>query len=326
MEEAISYCSPSKYSPFSPLCALFGRTMMTLDGNVILLSHHNLTQIKSMDKNHSQNQPLDIEICRVRANQNTPLQPVNTPCITIGYLIAGRKYLYHNNEITAIEQNSLFIIGLGEFYEENIVNNTEKFEQITFQISPQRLQEAMLGLSFNLGFSLSLYCPQTNLYKPHILTTSPSEQLRKFFEKTNDVATENNTRKRIRLNELIYLLATSGDAEIKALLLRYSDSETMFFMTTIYEKIFTETSAKELAALTNRSLTSFKKEFKGIFGMPPHRWIVEKRLERARMLLISTNKTVSEVGTECGFANISHFIKLFKRRFGTTPKTLHKVG
>ena len=79
-------------------------------------------------------------------------------------------------------------------------------------------------------------------------------------------------------------------------------------------------------AQTNRSLTSFKKEFKGIFGMPPHRWIVEKRLERARMLLISTNKTVSEVGTECGFANISHFIKLFKRRFGTTPKTLHKVG
>ena len=60
-----------------------------------------------MDKNHSQNQPLGIDICRVRANQNSPLQPVNTPCITIGYLIAGRKYLYHNNEVTAIEQNRL---------------------------------------------------------------------------------------------------------------------------------------------------------------------------------------------------------------------------
>ena len=81
--------------------------MMTLDGNVILLSHHNLTQIKSMDKNHPQNQPLGIEICRVCANQNAPLQPVNTPCITIGYLIAGHKYLYHNNEVTAIEQNRL---------------------------------------------------------------------------------------------------------------------------------------------------------------------------------------------------------------------------
>lgn len=39
----------------------------------------------------------------------------------------------------------------------------------------------------------------------------------------------------------------------------------------------------------------------------------------ARLLLISTNKSISEVGLECGFPNTSHFIKLFKKAYGHTP-------
>ena len=133
-------------------------------------------------------------------------------------------------------------------------------------------------------------------------------------------------RGQIKLNELFFLILNGEESCLKHKLLNAADMVYEQFFDVVYQNLFRDISVEELAALTNRSLTSFKKEFKAIFGMPPHRWIVEKRLERARMLLISTNKTVSEVGTECGFANISHFIKLFKRRFGTTPKTLHKVG
>lgn len=39
----------------------------------------------------------------------------------------------------------------------------------------------------------------------------------------------------------------------------------------------------------------------------------------ARLLLISTNKSISEVGLECGFPNTSHFIKLFKKAYDHTP-------
>ncbi|MBQ5843935.1 MAG: AraC family transcriptional regulator, partial [Alistipes sp.] len=37
-----------------------------------------------------------------------------------------------------------------------------------------------------------------------------------------------------------------------------------------------------------------------------------------------TNMTISEVGISCAFTNISHFIKLFKQRFHTTPAVLRK--
>ena len=79
-----------------------------------------------------------------------------------------------------------------------------------------------------------------------------------------------------------------------------------------------------LAEQTNRSLTSFKKEFKRLFNAPPHRWIIEQRLDRAKIMLSSTSRTVSEIGAECAFANISHFIKLFKQRYNETPASFRR--
>ena len=40
---------------------------------------------------------------------------------------------------------------------------------------------------------------------------------------------------------------------------------------------------------------------------------------QSRLLLISTSKSISEIGIECTFPNTSHFIKLFKKQYGTTP-------
>ncbi|MDE5962981.1 MAG: helix-turn-helix transcriptional regulator, partial [Alistipes sp.] len=66
-------------------------------------------------------------------------------------------------------------------------------------------------------------------------------------------------------------------------------------------------------------LTSFKKEFQRHFQMPPHRWYIRQRLMHSRLLLISTSKSISEIGNECTFPNTSHFIKLFKKEFHMTP-------
>ena len=39
---------------------------------------------------------------------------------------------------------------------------------------------------------------------------------------------------------------------------------------------------------------------------------------------MSTNMTISEIGVECAFTNISHFIKLFKQRFDDTPASMRR--
>ena len=123
------------------------------------------------------------------------------------------------------------------------------------------------------------------------------------------------------MTELIYLLASHEDCCIKSKLLSNVDSAKENFEQIVYDHIFKDISIEELSKLTNRSLTSFKKEFRRHFQMPPHKWYIRQRLMHSRLLLISTSKSISEIGNECTFPNTSHFIKLFKKEYQMTPAT-----
>jgi AraC-like DNA-binding protein len=79
-------------------------------------------------------------------------------------------------------------------------------------------------------------------------------------------------------------------------------------------------SVQDFAELTGRSPSSFNRDFKRQFGMTPHQWLIDARLERAMELIRDTQMTVTEVALEIGYDNVSHFIKAFKTKYGQTPK------
>jgi AraC-like DNA-binding protein len=53
--------------------------------------------------------------------------------------------------------------------------------------------------------------------------------------------------------------------------------------------------------------------------MPPSRFVVEARLERASALLVTSRMRLSAIAHEVGYADHSHFCRQFGRRFGITP-------
>ena len=76
----------------------------------------------------------------------------------------------------------------------------------------------------------------------------------------------------------------------------------------------------DYASLTGRSVSTFNREFKRIYGTTPNKWLTHKRLEKSSELLKDTNMTVTEVSMEIGYENVSHFIKAYKQLFGNTPR------
>jgi len=82
---------------------------------------------------------------------------------------------------------------------------------------------------------------------------------------------------------------------------------------------------EELARLSGRSLSTFKRDFKKTYNDTPQRWLMAKRLDYARTLLLTTNLTGSEVCFESGFSNASHFTKAFKEKFGLPPNQYRKA-
>jgi len=76
---------------------------------------------------------------------------------------------------------------------------------------------------------------------------------------------------------------------------------------------------EDFAKISLRSLPTFKREFQSVFQTTPGKWLLQRRLDHANMLLRSTGGSVSEIALESGFENTSHFSRVFKERYGKSP-------
>ncbi len=76
---------------------------------------------------------------------------------------------------------------------------------------------------------------------------------------------------------------------------------------------------EDAASVAGLSAKHFARAFKQSTGLPPHRWVIERRVERSQSLLTEGGLTLAEIALECGFADQSHFTATFRRIIGTTP-------
>ena len=84
-------------------------------------------------------------------------------------------------------------------------------------------------------------------------------------------------------------------------------------------RIDTQVSLCDLAALSGMSVFRFARVFKLATGIPPHQYVLRRRIERAKAMLRIAASTVADVALDCGFASQSHFTDAFHRAVGTTP-------
>jgi AraC family transcriptional regulator len=81
-------------------------------------------------------------------------------------------------------------------------------------------------------------------------------------------------------------------------------------------------SLRRLAEVVGVSASHFKTLFKRSTGLPPHEYVVQRRVERAKSLLLRGDRPASQVAVETGFAHQSHMARCMRRILGTTPTQL----
>jgi AraC family transcriptional regulator len=86
------------------------------------------------------------------------------------------------------------------------------------------------------------------------------------------------------------------------------------------EHIVEDFSLAQLAALAGLSKYHFHRLFKRAIGVSPSRYHTNLRMELARRLLRETKKPVVNVAFEVGYANPSHFARLFRQETGLCPR------
>lgn len=87
----------------------------------------------------------------------------------------------------------------------------------------------------------------------------------------------------------------------------------------IEESLTDDLSLPALAQALDLSKAHFVRLFRNSVGTSPHRYVMQRRVERARVLLLSSDLSLVEVAIDAGFASQSHMTRVFRQVFGITP-------
>ena len=78
-------------------------------------------------------------------------------------------------------------------------------------------------------------------------------------------------------------------------------------------------SLAELARACKLSPGHFARAFRQTTGQPPHRWLMVQRTEKAKQLLVDSTLSLAQIAQKCGFADQSHFTRVFAQLVQSSP-------
>jgi AraC-like DNA-binding protein len=93
----------------------------------------------------------------------------------------------------------------------------------------------------------------------------------------------------------------------------------------LYENLDGSTPLRSVAQECGLSPSHFARAFAISVGQPPHQWLLEQRVDRARQLLGDSTLPLSEIAIRCGFADQSHFTRVFSAKTGLAPGRWRRV-
>lgn len=103
----------------------------------------------------------------------------------------------------------------------------------------------------------------------------------------------------------------------REMLAAYQLKRVMEFVET---RLGSNVALADLAGVAGGSVFHFSRAFRNTAGDTPYRYVLRRRIERAKHLLVTSDTPIADVARACGFSSHANFAKTFSRFVGTTPK------
>ena len=230
-------------------------------------------------------------------------------------VLGGSVKLTCGRQSWTVRKNEMILLRRAQSvsYEKQGSEETGLFESQLFAINDELLKDFLTSqqvqipqMTEELGTQVS---PMSDRLVAYCWSLSP------YF---NDPSQVNPGLLRLKVMELLYNVMDCSKNIFRQMLQLRQPVKTDIHRV-VEENYTSPISLDELAYLSGRSLSSFKREFQDIYGESPARWIREKRQSKAQQMLRSSSLSVADVAYSLGFENPTHFSRIFKQQYGYAP-------
>ncbi len=132
---------------------------------------------------------------------------------------------------------------------------------------------------------------------------------------------ENAFATSMRIYKILQLLSDFDDYR------NYNRKENPIALTIHYIKdnVGKKITLKELSVLASMSVYYYSHRFKEETGFSPMDYVINSRIDRAKILLMRSDKTIAEIAYEVGYGSSGSFINIFSDKVGCSPKTFRRL-
>jgi len=172
--------------------------------------------------------------------------------------------------------------------------------------------------------TLSKYATQNKIELKHryaggsLVDVSKSRFIRAYFQSLlpyfNQPEKLTPVLASLKTTEAITLLL-EYDQELEEMIFDLSEPFKIDLEKFINQNFIYNISISEFSRLTGRSLSTFKRDFRKLFDSSPEKWLKDRRLAEAKLLIEMGQRPV-DVYYRVGFENFSHFSTAYKEKFG----------
>ena len=252
-------------------------------------------------------------------------QKVSSPFIRIFYIVEGEAILHLPEEDVLLKPGYMYMIpafvihsyechGVFKLY---YIHMYEGFKnEVNLQDTYELPTEVRAGNSIRQLFEyVSSQYPDAMLPEPDPKSYDTSAQTSNYVERYKNM----ELWEKMELRGAMLMIMSHFIREAKPHIWT-SDERMKQVLRYIHEHIADKIDVEDLANLASFTKTYFIRLFKQEFGLSPVQYINLKKVERAQLLLYTTDCSVKEVAYKLGFSDHSYFIRLFHKVAGITPQ------
>ena len=235
------------------------------------------------------------------------------------YVLEGAYNSISEEEQLLVRKDEAVLMKCGNYLSQmRSTQADKKYEAIAVHFFPDVLKKVYRDELPKALLSAETEKPQTMVkVETSLLIQKYIESVLFYFENPGLVSEEILV---LKLKEIILLLLQTENAPgILEIMSNLFNPRDFAFKEIIEAHFFTPVSISELASLTNKSVSSFKREFAKHYGESPARFLHKKKISKSLKILSLSNDSIGDIAFACGFTDVAHFSKTFKSLMGLTP-------